>query len=145
MGLKGLLLRPPGHATASTTVLDAARIMSEGKLGAVPVLADGRLEGIFTYRDLVDRVVLAKRDPETATLAEVMTKNVDSLGVDASYGDALRTMVEHDYTYLPIVREDGRLAGLLSLRDLLEHRIDHLAAELDSISQYLAVDGPGGD
>ena len=145
MALKGLLLRPFGEIGAGVSVMDASRIMNERKLGALPVLKGDKLGGIFTYRDLVDRIVLAKRDPETTTLGDVMTKDVDTLTVDASYGDALRLMVARDYTYLPILHDDGRLAGLLSLRDLLEHRIDHLASELDSVSQYLAVDGPGGD
>lgn len=54
-------------------------------------------------------------------------------------------MVANEYTYLPIVDEQGHLEGMLSLRSLLEHRIEQLARELDSMTQYIAVDEPGGD
>ena len=53
-------------------------------------------------------------------------------------------MVDKDYTYVPILGEEDKLAGMLSLRGLLEHKIDHLASELDAVTQYLSVDGPGG-
>jgi CBS domain-containing protein len=89
--------------------------------------------------------VLAKRDPETTTVGEVMTEGVTALTGEASYGDALRLMVEHDYTYLPIVDENGTLAGMLSLRGLLDHRIDDLASQLDSVTRYFTVNGIGGD
>ena len=145
MGVKGLIVTPSAEITASSTVADACEVMSQERAGAVPVVSKRKLCGIFTYRDLVNRVVLEKRDPEKTSIGDVMTSKVESLPVDGSYGDALRIMVDNDYTYLPIVREDGTLAGMLSLRELLEHQIDHLAAELDTVTQYLSVDGPGGD
>jgi CBS domain-containing protein len=119
--------------------------MSGDKLGAVAVVDGGRLSGIFTYSDLVNRVIMQKLDPEAARMEEVMTRQVVTMDPDGAYGKALRIMVENDYTYLPIVREDGHFEGMLSLRELLEHRIDHLASELDAVTQYIAVDGPGGD
>lgn len=145
MGVKGLITTIPERLTPSTEVEAACRVMHEAKLGAVAVVEDGRVGGIFTYRDLVERVVLSKRDPTTTTLGDVMTKKVDCARTDASYGVALRLMVERDYTYLPVTRADGVFAGMLSLRMLLEHNIDDLARELDSMAQYLSVDGPGGD
>lgn len=145
MSVKGLMSAPTEKLTKSTTVMEACRVMHDDKAGAVAVVEDGKLSGIFTYRDLLERVILEKRDPETTTLGSVMSTKVETLGADGSYGDALRLMVDEDYTYVPIIGEDAELAGMLSLRGLLEHKIDHLASELDSVSQYLAVDGPGGD
>ena len=66
--------------------------------------------------------MLAKRDPETTTVGEVMTEGGTALTGEHSYGDALRLMVEHNYTYLPIVDDTGTLAGILSLRGLLDPR-----------------------
>jgi hypothetical protein len=66
-------------------------------------------------------------------------------GLDHGDGSVSRLMVDNDYTYLPILGDGHELAGVLSLRQLLEHKIDHLANELDAVTQYLAVDGPGGD
>lgn len=145
MGLRGFIKGPPREVDGGTTVKEACLAMSREKLGALVVVDDGRASGIFTYRDLIDRVVLKKREPDTTVLADVMTKDVRSLPVDSTYGEVLRTMVEGDYTYLPVVDEKGMFLGTLSLREMLEHEIDHLASELDSVTQYLAVDGPGGD
>ena len=145
MSVKGLMTNPSETMTKSTAVMDACRVMHAEKAGALAVVEDGKLCGIFTYRDLIDRVVLAKRDPEATTLADVMTRDVEALAAGGSYGDALRLMVDKDYTYVPIVGDEARLEGMLSLRGLLEHRIDHLVSELDSVTQYLYVDGPGGD
>jgi CBS domain-containing protein len=145
MSVKGLMTTLNETMTKSTTVSEACRVMNREKVGALAVVEEGKLSGIFTYRDLVDRVILEKRDPETTKLEEVMTTEVETLRVDGRYGDALRVMVDKDYTYVPILGEEGKFAGMLSLRGLLEHKIDHLANELDAVTQYLTVDGPGGD
>ena len=145
MSVKGLMTTSTERMTKETTVMEACRLMHAQKTGAIAVVDDGKLCGIFTYRDLVDRVILEKRDPGTTKLGDVMTTEVDALTAERSYGEALRLMVDQDYTYIPVVVGDGDLAGMLSLRGLLEHKIDHLASELDAVTQYLSVDGPGGD
>jgi CBS domain-containing protein len=145
MGLRGLLQTPP-LPSPKNSVMEACRMMDESKLGAVAVVDEGRrVVGVLTYRDLIHRVLVAELDPERASLESVMTPNPVTLGADESFGDALRFMVERDYTYMPVVEPDGRLAGLLSLRGLLEHKIDNLASELDSVVSYIAADGAGGD
>jgi CBS domain-containing protein len=145
MGLKGLMTAAVDGLEPATSVMEACRVMDEKKVGALAVVEDHRRCGIFTYRDLVTRVVLAKRDPEATAVSEVMTKEVAALTGEHSYGDALKLMVEHDYTFLPIVDDAGILAGVLSLRDLLDHRIDDLASQLDSVTRYFSANGIGGD
>jgi len=145
MSVKGLMTTLAETITRSTTVMEACRVMNSEKVGALAVVEEGKLYGIFTYRDLVDRVILEKRDPDTTKLEDVMTTKVETLRADGRYGDALRVMVDKDYTYVPILSEEDKLAGMLSLRRLLQHKIDHLASELDAVTQYLSVDGPGGD
>lgn len=144
MSLAGLMTQPSHVLSPDSTVLEAARLMSERVLGAVTVESEECLCGIFTYRDLIDRVVLPRLPPETTPIGTVMTPDVESLSKDASYADALRLMVANDYTYVPIVDSNNRVLGLVSLRDLLQHRINDLAVELDAMSKYHAVDGPGG-
>ncbi len=146
MGLIGLaeLVSTASAATPVTSVMDACRIMDEKKIGAMAVIEDGKLCGIFTHQDLVHRVVLAKGDPEELLMKDVMTTEVDSLTGDCSSGEALRLMVKNGYTHLPIVKEDRQLVGMLSLPKLLEDRVDALAQELDSVTRYFSADGPGG-
>jgi CBS domain-containing protein len=136
---------PPPVLKRDSTVAEACKLMHDARSGAVAVVENGELQGIFTYSDLIDRVVLARRHPDDVPLGEVMTRKVETISGSGSYGDALRLMVDRDYTHVPVVDEDHRVIGLISLRDLLEHEIEHLAHELDSVTQYLSVDGSGGD
>lgn len=144
MSVKGLMTTPMDAMSGQASVAAACKQMQRYQAGAVAIVESGKLAGIITYRDVVG-VIASNRDLETTRLADVMTTGVDTLSSDGSYGDALRLMVDRDYTYAPVVSGDGALEGLLSLRTLLEHEIDHLAGELDSVTQYLTVDGPGGD
>jgi len=98
------------------TVRSAARAMRERHVGAVLVTTDGRLEGIFTERDMVNRVVADGRDPDQTTLADVMTANPDAIAPTTTAIEALRLMNDGGYRHLPIV-ERGRVIGIVSRRD----------------------------
>lgn len=118
---------------ASRTVLEAARYMMEHNVGAVPVLRDGELAGIFSERDIMNRVVAVGRTPGTTAVTEVMTANPRAVSADESIEDCLFIMREFGFRHLPIV--DGReLKGLVSLRDVLMHQ----AAEIERQTQKAA-------
>jgi CBS domain-containing protein len=102
------------------------------------------LRGIFTERDLMLRVVLRHRNPKSTRVSEVMTSPAETITDATPEEDALVHMVERHVRHLPIVSTRGELKGMLSLRNLLEHRVDELARELHSLDQYLSNDGPGG-
>jgi len=99
-----------------TSVRAAAQAMRERHVGAVLVAADGRLEGIFTERDMVNRVVAEGRDPDQTTLAEVMTADPDTASPSDTAIAALRRMQDGGYRHLPVV-DRGRLIGIVSRRD----------------------------
>jgi len=101
---------------ATATVREAALRMRERHIGAVLVGGD-RLEGIFTERDMVNRVVADARDPDHTRLEEVMTKDPHTITPEASAIAALRMMQDGGYRHLPIVA-GGRLVGIVSRRDL---------------------------
>jgi CBS domain-containing protein len=100
----------------TASVRDAARAMRERHVGSVLIAAADRLEGIFTERDMVFRVVAEGRDPDATALADVMTADPDVLPPQASALDALRRMQDGGYRHLPIV-DRGRLVGIVSRRD----------------------------
>ncbi|MGE0118845.1 MAG: CBS domain-containing protein [Dongiaceae bacterium] len=100
----------------TASVRDAARVMRERHVGSVLIAATDRLEGIFTERDMVFRVVAEGRDPDATALADVMTADPDVLPPQASALDALRRMQDGGYRHLPIV-DRGRLVGIVSRRD----------------------------
>ncbi len=99
------------------TVRDAARAMAERRVGAVPVVAGDRLVGIFSERDLLQRVAATNRDPDATLLAEVMTEDLVLVDADATVARALSTMIDGGFRHLPVMRRN-RLVGILSLRDI---------------------------
>jgi CBS domain-containing protein len=102
---------------ADRSVLEASRYMMEHNIGAVPVLRDGALVGIFSERDIMNRVVAAGRMPGTTKIAEVMTSNPKTIGVQETIDNCLFVMREFGFRHLLIV--DGtELKGLVSLRDI---------------------------
>ena len=103
---------------AGNTVLEAARFMMEHNVGALPVLRNGELAGIFSERDIMNRVVAAGRTPGTTEVSEVMTANPRAVAAEESIEECLFIMREFGFRHLPIV-EGKELKGLVSLRDLL--------------------------
>jgi len=118
---------------AGRTVLEAARYMMEHNVGALPVLRNGELAGIFSERDIMNRVVAVGRTPGTTSVAEVMTANPRAVPVDESVEECLFIMREFGFRHLPIV--DGKeLKGLVSLRDILMRQ----AAEIERMTRRTA-------
>jgi len=110
----------------------AIRTMLDRRVGAVAVLDENtRIAGIFTERDVLRRVALSGREPGQIPIREVMTTPVEMATLDTTPGEALATMVERHYRHLPIVDDDSRLLGMLSIRNVLQARIDTLTRKLD--------------
>lgn len=127
------------------TAAEAIRTMLDRRVGAVGVIdSAGRVAGIFTERDVLRKLALRQNDPETTPVRELMTTPVEMATLATGPGEALATMVERHFRHLPIVDNDGKLLGMLSIRNLLEARIEDLTRELDSLEQYVTNDSPGG-
>jgi CBS domain-containing protein len=116
-------------APGSTTVIAAARLMRESHVGAVIVVEDGKLAGVFTERDALFRVIAEGRDVQTTQLAEVMTRNPRTIHPDKPFPDALHVMYEGGFRHVPVV-EDGRPVGMISARDALGPELEDFIYEL---------------
>ena len=116
-------------APGSATVTEAARLMREKAVGAVMVLDEGRLVGVFTERDALFRVVAESRDVQTTCLSEVMTRNPRTVSPDMAFNDALHIMHEGGFRHVPVVR-DGRPVGMISCRDALGPELEDFIYEL---------------
>jgi CBS domain-containing protein len=103
---------------AGKSVLEAARYMMEHNIGALPVLRNGELAGIFSERDVLNRVVAVGRTPGSTSVAEVMSANPRTVPADETVEECLFIMREFGFRHLPIV-EGKELKGLVSLRDIL--------------------------
>jgi CBS domain-containing protein len=120
----------PVTASADITVAAAARLMKEHRIGALLVLHDGRLAGIFTERDALFRVIAEGRDPKKTRIAEVMTANPRTIEPDRPFGHALHLMHEGGFRHVPVV-DNGRPLGVVSARDALGPDLQQFVAELD--------------
>ncbi len=118
------------------TVLDAARIMNERRFGALCVMDGDSLAGVFTERDLLTRVVSARLDPATTTLAGVMTTPVTTCGLDGRTDDCAAVMSHKRIRHLPVV-EDGKLIGMVSTGDLMALQVAEKQAFIEDLYQYL--------
>ena len=128
----------PAAISVEGTVADAIRMMLKQRVGAVAVLdAEQRVAGIFTERDVLRRFALSGHDPEKTRVSELMTTPVEMAIKQTTEAEALETMIERHYRHLPVVDDDGRLIGMLSIRHVLEARVDELVRELEGVrSEY---------
>jgi citrate synthase len=109
-----IMSKPPVTATADEAVSVAADRMREQSVGSVVVVDGDRAVGILTERDLVH---LAAAGTESSTIADWMTPDADSVAPDLAVTDAFTSLAEHGYRHIPVV-DDGRLVGVVSMRDL---------------------------
>lgn len=135
---------PSPAVEPGANVLHAVEVMAEEGVGAVAVAEGGELKGIFTERDVMLRVVLKSRRPQETKMSEVMTSPVETITEETTAEEALSHMLDRHLRHLPIVGADGKLLGMVSIRNLLEHMVEDLSHELHSLDQYLLNDGPGG-
>ena len=100
------------------TVLRAAHVMNEHKVGALVVLEQDRVGGIFTERDVLRRVVGEERAPATTRVEEVMTTEVACCTPQTPLEEARAAMKNRRIRHLPVIDRDDRLCGLVSIGDL---------------------------
>ena len=123
-------------AESSDNVRDVARKMSEKNIGAIAVLDSGQLVGIFSERDLMTRVVVPGLDPDDTPVATVMTKSLVAARPEEEIGSALQKMQSLGCRHLPVV-DEGKLMGMLSLRDLLKIDDDNNRAKASFLSELV--------
>lgn len=128
---------------AEQTVLEAARYMAENNIGAVAVLRNNELVGIFSERDIMGRVVAAAKDPAKTRVAEVMTANPVVADIGDSLEKCMVLMKQHGFRHLPIC-EGKQIRGLISLRDILLRDLTEKDNEVRMMRAYIQAT-PGGE
>lgn len=131
MERKKLLTAPP-----ETTVSQAAKLMARRKVGAVMVVEQENLIGIFTERDAVFRVIARGHDAQTTRLADVMTTAPQTIGPDKSFGYALVLMYENGFRHVPVI-ENGKPIGIVSARNALDPDLEEFESESQRRQQIL--------
>jgi CBS domain-containing protein len=130
----------PVTAPAAMTVRTAAAIMKERRVGAMMVVEQGQLVGVFTERDALCRVVAEGRDATITTLGDVMTANPRTVSPDAAFSSALELMHENRFRHVPVV-ENGQPIGMVSVRDAMGPELESFVYEMlrqEQVSEVLA-------
>jgi len=118
------------------SVAAVARQMADYHVGAILVMDHGELRGVFSERDLMQRVVLERLDPDTTPVHRVMSTNLSTIEDSASLEQAMEAMHRHNCRHLPVTR-DGRVTGFLSMRDLMDFQLARQTEELSHMKAYI--------
>jgi len=120
------------HVTSpGATIVEAARLMKKHAIGALLVVDDGELVGIFTERDALFRVTAADKSPKTTKVGAVMTRKPRTITADRPLGHALHLMYEGGFRHVPVV-DKGRPVGMVSARDALGPELAEFESDLDN-------------
>ncbi len=136
--------RPAISVPETATVLDAVKTMVRERIGAVVVMKGKRMTGIFSERDVLDKIVLARRDAAKTPVSAVMTADVLSIPAPGDEAVAAEKMAANHIRHLPIVDDRKKVVGVVSLRHVMEERIADLEHEVNVLEAYLGYDGVAG-
>ncbi|MDZ7363296.1 MAG: CBS domain-containing protein [candidate division KSB1 bacterium] len=136
---------PPVVVAPEDSIMTAVEKMCDVGVGAVVVVKNGDVVGIFTERDLLTRVVRPGVSTLNTPIAKVMTPNPTVARAEMEASEAFEFMTEKNIRHLPIVDERGKLQGTLSIRHLMRRVVEYLSRELESLNAYVSLDSPGGD
>ena len=136
--------REPISIGPGATVINAVREMEKANIGAILVMDGSELKGIFTERDVMLRVVSQGKDPLKTLVGEVMTSPVITVSKETEPDEVLKLMRENHIRHIPVVDAQGHPQVRISIRHLLNEKVEHLTQELDSLEAYLTADGIGG-
>lgn len=119
------------------TVAGLLGLLAEHRIGAVVVSADGGVDGIVSERDVVRALRTAGAALLDAPISTVMTSDVVVTGPGDTVEDMMRLMTDRRIRHVPVVTQDGRLAGIISIGDVVKSRIDELEADRDQLIGYI--------
>lgn len=136
------ILRSKGSAVATvtprTTIRDAAALLRRERIGALVVSGDhARVDGILSERDIVHGLADRGAALLDATVDELMTRRVFTCTPLDSVGDLMAMMTERRIRHIPVLR-DGMLAGIISIGDVVKHRLDEMEYETSSLRSFIA-------
>jgi CBS domain-containing protein len=130
------------HVTRDVTALegtasvrDAARLMTDRRIGSVAVRDGGTIVGLVTERDLVEFALARGRDP-TAPIREAMRAGLPRVAADATEGECVTLMRDHTTRHL-LVEEGGKVVGVVSMRDIIQLMLDEKQFVIEQLSDYI--------
>lgn len=118
-------------------VIEALEVMAARNIGAVLVMHDGQLKGIFSERDYARKGIIQDRKAKSTPVAEVMTPNPISVHPKQTIEDCMKIMSERHFRHLPVQEEDGEVVGVLSISDIVTAIINEQASRIENLETYI--------
>ena len=132
--------RPAGtlwHVRPTDTVFEALQVLAEHEVGALMVLDQGRLVGVFSERDYTRKIALQGRNSKETRVAEIMTRDVVTVGPDTGTRKCMALMSERKIRHLPVL--DGHIVlGMISIRDIMNDIIADHEATIQQLESYIS-------
>lgn len=119
-----------------TTVADAVKLLHERRIGAVPVIREGRVEGVFSERDVIRTLAAEGAAALERTVTDVMTAPAVTAAPDQNVLGALSVMTQRRVRHLPVLDGDT-VVGIVSIGDLVKYRIDRIEADAAAMRDYI--------
>ena len=128
--IRDVMTNDPRTIDADKPVVHAARMMRDEDVGLAPIVEGQKLIGTLTDRDIAIRVVAEGKDPQTTIVREVATSKFVTIDPDEDLDEALRLMAKNQVRRLPVLDQDGRLAGIVAQADVARHASDEQTGEV---------------
>ena len=119
------------------SVYDAIKLMADRSVGSLLVMDGDELKGIVTERDYARKVIIKGRSSDSTPVADIMTKDLITASVEQSVNDCMTLMTEKRIRHLPVV-VDGKVAGMISIGDLVQAIISGQQEEIEQLEQYIS-------
>lgn len=124
------------HISPEATVFDAIKLMADKNIGALPVMSQGRLAGVFTERDYTRKIALAGKTSKQTLVKEIISKDVVTVDPQESVEECMRLMTEHRIRHLPVL-QNGEMVGIVSIGDLVNYIISAQDAVIAQMESYI--------
>jgi CBS domain-containing protein len=121
---------------SKATVAEAVQIMADNRVGSILILDGDKLSGIFTERDLLNGVIAKGLDPKTTGITKAMSQKVCTINIDNTVEACYALMQNTKCRHLPIL-EEGKIVGIVTMRDLLERKMKEVDHENKELKDYL--------
>jgi len=128
------------HAVPSTiTVAEAVAEMNKKRIGCIIIADGGKINGIFTERDVLMRVVGSDRDPKSTRLSDVMTRNVHTIPPETTVEETMVFFAEKKCRHIPVIdKKAGKIMGLISIGDISRWVAETSRAEAEQLKSYIS-------
>ena len=121
------------------TVFDALETMAEHNIGALLVFDGDDLVGILSERDYARKVKLLERGSKDTRVSEIMTTEIRTVGSESTVAEGMELMTEYRIRHLPVLDDDGRVAGVISIGDVVKAMIAQQRDMINQLERYITT------